>query len=182
MLIHSTLPVINLNLPWEKHKRDNSPPPSQILLGPLLWDLLHVRKSQCECRPARALTYIHTQCARAHTRPSWARRAYLAPNATATRGGGWPNHLSFVLFMAPSYKMNSSSTNHQLSIFILCTPGHCLSGLHPLRRDHHWASPESSALNIILLLHGNLIHFREGIGSITHRSPLTPSDFYPFIT
>lgn len=128
----------------KKYKRDNSPPPSQILLGPPLWDLLHVRKSQCDRRSAHALTYMHTQCAHTHThartRPSWAWRAHLAPNAPDTRGAGQPNHLGFGLFVAPGYKMNSS-TNHQLSVFILCTPGHCLPGLYPLRRDHHRGFP-----------------------------------------
>lgn len=141
MLTHSTTPSHKFQFTMKKYKRDNSPLPSQILRGPPLWDLLHVRKSQCDCRPAHTLTYMHTQCAhtRAHA-PSWAWRAHLAPNAPATRGAGQPNYLGFVLFVAPGSKMNSSP-NHQLSVFILCTPGHGLPGLHPLRRDHHRGFP-----------------------------------------
>lgn len=66
------------------------------------------QKSRCDCIPAHAHSNTRTcmQAHTIHTLPSRARQAHLAPKATT----------SFVLFVAPSYKLNYTSSDSQLSL------------------------------------------------------------------
>lgn len=58
MLTHSTVPG-NCNLSWKKHKWVSSPPPSQILLGPLLWALLHKSHDVTADQHTHTRTHAH---------------------------------------------------------------------------------------------------------------------------